>query len=84
MPINETISGDSFSAEINPTTATSDAAVGPHNGRVVLQTKVPGGDWTTVNVGAGSYCVATPDLALVYRFAAVGVTAPGAHVYFGG
>ncbi len=84
MSINETISGDGFSAEANPTGATSDVVVGEHGaGRVVLQVKASGGEWATVSMQSGAYAVATPDAGLIYRFEAKGVSAAGAHVYFG-
>lgn len=85
MPINESVSGSTPSAEIAPTAATSDVIVGPvvkENGRIFLEAKAPGGAWAPIAAETGAFVVATPDTAILYRFRPSNVTTP-IHVYFG-
>lgn len=82
--INETISGTTPSATVTPSNSVSEASIGPTGpgGKVRLEAKAPGGEWTTVSEDGGAYSVSTPSLVVEYRFQGVGLRAP-VHVFFG-
>ena len=83
MPIQETISGNTPSAETAPANGVSDAVVeidGP--GVVYLEVKAPNTGWKSIGLLSGSVSVITPDTSLVYRFRPEEVEKQ-ANVYFG-
>jgi len=83
MPIQETISGTTPSAETAPANGVSDVVVelrGP--GKVYLEAKAPNSEWRPIGVISGAVSVATPDTAILYRFRPEGVE-DQANVYFG-
>lgn len=84
MPINESLIGNGVSASAVPAAATSDVIVDSKLvGEIILEAQIPGAaNWIRVTNQGGSYAVATPDVAVTYRFRAVNVEV-STPVYFG-
>ena len=89
MSLDTTVTGNATTASTNPTELNSEVIVNGvasmSGGRVVLEVKPSGWSsdkWAPVSDQTGSYALATPDLALEYRFRAVNCDET-VNVYFG-
>lgn len=84
MAISESLIDNGVSATTVAAGATSDVIIeGGSPGQVFLEAQAPGSAvWVTVTQQTGSFAVATPDAAILYRFRGQALTNSTA-VYFG-